>query len=294
MSADPWRRIEEIFHVALSLTGGEREAFLNSACGADSTLRQRLERRILEAQSSQSAALTASDATSTPERPSEGTSNFAGRRLGAFELESKLGSGGMGEVYRARDTRLHRHVAIKLLRTSESDGEGVRRRLLREARAAAALDHPNICPIYEIGDADGLSFIVMAYVDGETLSQTIAAQRHADGAIGTPDGAIRILLQIAAALAEAHKRGIVHRDIKPANVMLTPRGAVKVLDFGLAALTAAAGGEDPPDAPTVVNSTMAPGILAGTVPYMSPEQIRGERWIRAQTSSASESSPTSC
>ena len=276
MNPDPWRRIEEIFQVALSLTGDEREAFLDSACGADLALRQRVQRRIGEAQSSHSAALTDSETSSSTQATSGSASDFAGRRLGVFELESKLGSGGMGEVYRARDTRLHRQVAIKLLRTSESDGEIVRRRLLREARAAAALDHPNICSIYEIGDADGLSFIVMAYVEGETLSQTIAARRRDTGAFGTPNEAIHILLQIAAALAEAHKRGIVHRDIKPANVMLTPHGAVKVLDFGLAALTVAAGDEGAPDPSTVLNSMMAPGVVAGTVPYMSPEQIRGE------------------
>jgi len=203
----------------------------------------------------------------TPDRTS-GTQARTGQRLGAFELQSHLGAGGMGDVYRAWDTRLQRHVALKILRTAGTGGDDTKRRLLREARAAAALDHPNICPIYEVGETDGVSFIVMPYLDGETLAQHMTRTPETSSDQGD---SIAILSQVAAALAEAHRHNIIHRDIKPANIMVTSQRIVKVLDFGLAAATS-----QPTDDTTLVDSTLLPGIVGGTVPYMSPEQIRGE------------------
>jgi predicted ATPase/tRNA A-37 threonylcarbamoyl transferase component Bud32 len=185
-----------------------------------------------------------------------------GARLGSYEIRSLLGRGGMGEVYLAEDTRLRRKVAIKLLLAESVTDEQARTRLLREARAAAALDHSNICAVYEIGEINGQSFIVMQYVEGETLAERM---KHKPLDMVT---AIGVATQVAAALAEAQRHGIVHRDIKPQNIMLSPRGQVKVLDFGLAKSTSLA------DEAASVNT--GTGMVVGTVPYMSPEQLRGE------------------
>ncbi|HUL75226.1 MAG TPA: protein kinase [Vicinamibacterales bacterium] len=189
----------------------------------------------------------------------------AGHQLGAYRVISPLGSGGMGEVYLAEDTRLHRRVALKVLPAATAEDAVSRKRLLREAQAAATLDHPNICTVYDIGDDGGHSYIAMQYVEGETLA---ARMRRRPLDMKT---ALSIAAQVAAALAEAHKQGIIHRDIKPQNVMLTPAGQVKVLDFGLAKLMAPV--ESGAETATLLTDT---SVVAGTVPYMSPEQVRGE------------------
>jgi predicted ATPase len=186
-----------------------------------------------------------------------------GSRLGSYEIVSLLGRGGMGEVYLAEDTRLRRKVALKLLPPESIADERAKTRLLREARAAAALDHTNICAVYEIGEAQGLSFIAMQYVEGETL-----ADRMKRNALDLRM-ALAAATQVAAALAEAHRQGIVHRDIKPQNIMLSARGPVKVLDFGLAKGTLFADDAS-------ANMMTGTGMVIGTVPYMSPEQLRGE------------------
>src|SRR5688500_9032876 len=149
-----------------------------------------------------------------------------GTRFGPYEIVAPLGAGGMGEVYRARDTRLDRVVAIKVL-PGETGEPGARERLHREARAISRLSHPHICTLHDIGEADGVDFLVMEHLDGETLADRLAA-----GPLPV-DEAARYAAQIAAALAEAHRQGVIHRDLKPANIMLT-RAGVKVLDFGLA------------------------------------------------------------
>ena len=183
--------------------------------------------------------------------------------LGHYRVISPLGAGGMGEVFLANDMRLNRQVAIKLLPQTAAD-EDAQKRMLREARMVATIDHPNVCTIYEIGDDDGRPFIVMQYVQGETLSDRISR-----GPMSAADVA-DVGRQVTAALAEAHSRGIVHRDIKPGNIMITTSGVVKVLDFGLAKSFEASGEA----ATEIVVST--PGMVAGTVPYMSPEQLRAE------------------
>ena len=191
-----------------------------------------------------------------------------GQIISHYRIIDKLGRGGMGEVYLAEDKRLGRKVAIKFLPAEVATNEHARQRLLREAQTAATLDHPNICAIYEIGQEGGYSFIVLQYIEGETLAATLKRQ--------LPDlrEALAIAAQVADALNEAHARGIIHRDIKPENIMLTTRRQVKVLDFGLAKLL------DNPD--TLEHDTetrtmlSTPGMLIGTVPYMSPEQVRGE------------------
>jgi len=190
----------------------------------------------------------------------------SGSRLGAYRIISLLGSGGMGEVYLAEDTRLLRKVAIKFLKAESVTDEQAKTRLLREAQAAARLDHPNICAIYEVGEAQGLSFIVMQYVEGETLAARMARTRL------DVDAALAIATQVTAALSEAHRHAIVHRDIKPQNVMLSPRGHVKVLDFGIAQVAAPLASDG-----ATASLLTATGMIAGTVPYMSPEQLRGEQ-----------------
>ena len=197
-----------------------------------------------------------------------------GSKLGSYEVLSLLGAGGMGEVYRARDTRLGREVAIKVLPADRMADENRRQRFVQEARAASALNHPNIVTIHEIESADGIDFIVMEYVPGKSLDTLIPRQ-----GMRVPE-VLRIAMPMADALARAHSRGIVHRDLKPANVMVSNEGVVKVLDFGLAKLVSAeeASGEEPSGEPeTVTRETAAgplshPGTVAGTAGYMSPEQ----------------------
>ena len=183
-------------------------------------------------------------------------------QLGPYKLESSLGAGGMGEVYRATDTRLHRTVAIKILPRDKSVDPERRRRFLQEARAASALNHPNIVTIHDISNDQGIDFLVLEHIPGVTLKQRIA-----EGPLGF-DLLLRCASQTVAALAAAHMAGIIHRDIKPANIMITAERQIKVLDFGLAKLSA-------PDSSDNVELT-TPGLVLGTVAYMSPEQTRGE------------------
>jgi serine/threonine protein kinase len=193
--------------------------------------------------------------------------NLASRRIAHYEIIHKLGAGGMGEVFLAQDTRLERKVAIKTLPAKSIDDANARRRLFREARAAATLDHPNICGIHEVNEDGDCVFIVMQYVEGETL-----AQKLVEASLST-DEVLDIGIQVTEALSEAHSRGVIHRDIKPQNVIITPRGQVKVLDFGLARMTQKDRPSDP-DAKTETQLTEE-GYIVGTVAYMSPEQLKG-------------------
>ena len=182
-----------------------------------------------------------------------------GTTLGPYRIVSELGSGGMGVVYQAHDPRLDRHVAIKLLPPDLTRDEIAKQRFLQEAQAASALDHPNICTIFEINETDdGQLYLVMAHYEGETLKERIAR-----GPLELDD-AIDIATQVGHGLSKAHAAGIVHRDIKPANLMVTADGTIKILDFGLAKLTGAEG----------VTQT---ATTVGTVAYMSPEQARGHQ-----------------
>ena len=193
-----------------------------------------------------------------------------GARLGSYEIVAKLGEGGMGEVYRARDTRLGRDVAIKILPSHLAADAAARARFEREARAIAALSHPNILAVYDVGTADRTDFVVMELLDGETLRQRLAG---ADGAALPIRKAIQIGIEVAHALAAAHDRQIVHRDIKPENVFLASDGRVKLLDFGLARQTPP--DRESSDAATHVQPT-DPGTVMGTVGYMAPEQVKGQ------------------
>src|SRR5947207_142838 len=194
----------------------------------------------------------------------------AGTRLGPYEILAPLGAGGMGEVYRARDTRLDRDVAVKVLPGSLSSDASLRQRLEREAKAISKLSHPHICTLHDVGHQDGVDFLVMELVEGETLEQ-----RLLKGPL-PPDQTLRIASQVADALARAHKMGFVHRDLKPANVMLTKTGA-KLMDFGLAKQSGPA-----PLAAALTEMTMeqakltSEGMLVGTFQYMAPEQLEGK------------------
>ena len=187
-----------------------------------------------------------------------------GRRLGHYEIQARLGTGGMGTVYQALDTTLNRAVALKVLSPDKWEGTSGRGRLMREAQAASALNHPNIVTVYEIGHDAGVDFIAMECVEGKTLG-SFAAHRP------PLRETLAVAIQIADALAAAHAAGIVHRDLKPGNIMVTERGLVKILDFGIAKVTAAADPES-----NVTQTLTMSGQVVGTVAFMSPEQAAGK------------------
>ena len=192
-----------------------------------------------------------------------------GTRLGPYEIQSPLGAGGMGEVYRARDTRLERTVAVKVLPANLSSDPSLRQRLEREAKAVSKLSHPHICTLHDIGHQDGVDFLVMELVEGETLEQ-----RLIKGPL-PPEQTLRFAAQIADALAKAHKTGITHRDLKPANIMLTKAGA-KLMDFGLAKESGAAPLADVLSEMTAEQAKLTvEGTIVGTFQYMAPEQLEG-------------------
>ena len=195
-----------------------------------------------------------------------------GQSLGHYRIDAKLGQGGMGVVYRAFDTHLDRPVAIKILRADATASPDRRRRFVQEAKAASALNHPNIIHIYDINSSDGTDFIAMEFVEGKTLDQLI-------GKTGLPlKDTLRYSIQIADALARAHAAGIVHRDLKPANIIVGEDGRVKVLDFGLAKLTEATVDHDADTATMPAeNFQTEEGLIVGTVAYMSPEQAEGKK-----------------
>ncbi|HVE65704.1 MAG TPA: serine/threonine-protein kinase, partial [Thermoanaerobaculia bacterium] len=193
----------------------------------------------------------------------------AGSRLGPYEILSPLGAGGMGEVYRAKDPRLGREVAVKVLPASFSNDPDRLRRFEQEARAAGLLNHPSITAVYDIGMHDGAPYVVSELLEGETLRSRLAA-----GALA-PRKAVDYAVQIGRGLAAAHEKGIVHRDLKPENLFVTRDGRVKILDFGLAKLKQAeSGGPEETNLPTGTVGT-EPGVVLGTMGYMSPEQVRG-------------------
>jgi Protein kinase domain len=267
MTPERYRRIKELFHSALERTAEERTAFLAEACGDDAALRAKVEALIAADEQPGSFMDVPAYAVAAESLTESATGALVGQNVGHYHVMALLGSGGMGDVYLARDTRLGRKVALKLLPDYLTDDELRIRRFKQEARAASALNHPNVLTIYEIEQADGRHFIATEFVEGETLRQRLKG-----GRLG-PREALGVAAQIANALSKAHEAGIVHRDIKPENVMLDAEGRVKVLDFGLAKQTRPSGGGDG-DGDTLGVHTAA-GVLMGTTAYMSPEQARG-------------------
>jgi Tol biopolymer transport system component len=263
MTPERWRRITEVFHAALAREPEVREALLDEVCSGDPELRAEVEamlaaHRVAGSFGARPLALPGDEAP----RLSRGAA------LGPYRIEAQIGAGGMGEVYRARDTRLDRDVALKVLPSHVASEAHWKQRLEREARALAALSHPNICPVFDVGEQDGVEYLVMEYLEGETL-----ASRLSKGPVRLPQ-ALRWAIEIAGALDAAHRRSLVHRDLKPGNVMLT-KGGARLLDFGLARLR--------PSAAEAVTAGQAPGssltgegAIVGTLHYMAPEQLRGE------------------
>jgi serine/threonine-protein kinase len=194
-----------------------------------------------------------------------------GTRLGPYEIVGQIGAGGMGEVYKARDTKLGRDVAIKVLPAAFAENKERLARFEREARLLASLNHPNIATLFDLRESDGTNFLVLEYVPGETLAEKIKR-----GPISVDD-VLPLFKQIAEGLEAAHEKGIIHRDLKPANIKVTPDGKVKVLDFGLAkAMAGEAPTRELSESPTLTRDATETGVLLGTAPYMSPEQARGK------------------
>jgi TolB-like protein/Tfp pilus assembly protein PilF/predicted Ser/Thr protein kinase len=263
-----WSRVKAVFLAALERPDSERSAFVAQACAGDADLKDEIESLLASDEAAASFCETPAAGLLRAELPtgSECPPRLpAGARLGAYEILAFIAAGGMGEVYRARHTVLGRQVAIKTVGTQISD-DAARRRLIREAQHASVLAHPNSCAIYEVGEADGVPFIVMEYVDGRPLNEIVRE--------GAPP--LRVSLeygiQIASALEDAHRHGIVHRDLKSSNVVIDAEGTATVLDFGLARrLPGNAGGQSGESTVTTHNA------LAGTLSHMAPEVLRGER-----------------
>ena len=275
MTPERWQRVEELYHAAHARPADARAAFLAEACHGDEKLRREVESLLNE--SSHDGFLAAPSLETASALIVDVPPDMTGHSIGPYHLDALLGAGGMGEVYRSRDARLGRDVAIKVLPREFTSHPDRLARLEREARMLAALNHPNICAIYGFEQADGIRFLVLELVEGETLAFRIAqaGARSAGPGLPLPE-AVTIARQIADALEIAHDKGIVHRDLKPANVKITPDGIVKVLDFGLAkAVTADGSSPEITQAPTEAEGEPRRGAVIGTPAYMSPEQARG-------------------
>ena len=262
MSPERWQQVERAFEQALACPVPDRGALVHQLCGADAELLQEVESLLAAAARpgeflGQSALDEAAPLMAEPE-----PADMTGTTLGPFQVERRLGTGGMGEVYLARDRRLQRAVALKVLDPALGADRQWRGRFLREARLAAALDHPHICTVHEVGEEDNRPFIAMQYVEGRTLQEVVGGRALELSTL------VPLALQVADALATAHERGVIHRDVKSANVMVDARGQAKVLDFGIARLLESDG--NPVD--TGITST---GAVLGTPASMSPEQACG-------------------
>jgi serine/threonine protein kinase len=226
VSSDRWEEINRLYNAAVEVDEKERTVFLENACGHDADLRREVESLLAyDQQAEQFLDRPALEVTA--EKLAGEPPSLVGRKLGPYQILGVLGAGGMGEVYRARDTRLNRTVAIKVLPKHLSERAELRQRFEREARAIASLDHPHICALYDIGHEGDTGFLVMQYLEGQTLSQRLKR-----GPLATEE-VLRYAIEISGALDTAHRKGVIHRDLKPGNIMLTATG-VKLLDFGLA------------------------------------------------------------
>ena len=259
MSSDRWEQINRLYNAAVEVEEKDRTTFLENACEGDQELRREVESLLGYDQQAQQL-LDRPAMQMAAEKLSNEPPSLVGRKLGPYQIQVVLGAGGMGEVYKAKDTRLNRTVAIKVLPRLLSERADVRQRFEREARAIASLNHPNICALYDIGRHDGVDFLVMEYLEGETLSK-----RLKKGPLST-EQLFRSAIEIATALDQAHRHGVIHRDLKPGNVMLTKAGA-KLLDFGLAkhqALSPLATSSLSPLARGPIGGQVAGGPGAGT------------------------------
>jgi serine/threonine protein kinase len=274
MTPERYQKIAELYQAAQELEPERRSDYLLQACEGDEDLHGEVKRLLVAHKEADNFLDTPAFAVAAEALVGEESDSLVGKRLGRFEILSLLGAGGMGEVYLAEDAQLGRRVALKLLPKAFTEKTDRLRRFEREARAASALNHPNIITIHDIGEAEGIHYIATEYIEGDMLRRRIAHGRLPLGE------AVEVALQVAGALDIAHSAGIIHRDIKPENIMLRPDGYVKVLDFGLAKLTepkmSKPTAESEVDTLPISNETTA-GMIIGTVNYMSPEQARGLR-----------------
>src|SRR5437660_2460576 len=269
MTPERYQQIDQIFQAALGLDPEQCAAYLDKTCTGDEKLRQEVESLITSDQGGLSFIDEPAFEMAARILASDEPALAAGDHIDRYEVVSLLGSGGMGEVYLAHDEKLDRRIALKLLPSHFTTNEDRLRRFQQEARAASALNHPNILTIHELGEVNGEQFIATEFVEGETLRERL--KRAPLNLAETLDVAV----QIAGALAAAHKAGIVHRDIKPENIMLRHDGYVKVLDFGLAKLTEQQ--EPATQTRATENVDISSGLVMGTVKYMSPEQAGGRQ-----------------
>lgn len=265
---EKWQKVREIFEAAIRCRPEDRQKLINEACGEDKSVRGEVESLLSSHDSADSFMETPAIAKVAAVIEAEKKLD-SGKRFGHYEIIKQIGAGGMGEVYLAKDTRLERKTAIKILPGSVAHDEERMQRFVREAKSASALNHPNIITIYEIGETDDTHFIATEYIEGATLRERLKSSPV------NLKSALEMAIQVASALDAAHRTGIIHRDIKPENVMIRPDGLVKILDFGIAKLT-----EKPAvidlEAATVINAQTQTGMIIGTAAYMSPEQARGE------------------
>jgi eukaryotic-like serine/threonine-protein kinase len=267
VTPERWQRVKQIFQSAIECPPDERAAFLAQACQDDHKLRSEVESLISSHDQAGDSIEAMAVEAATEMLEDDQARSIIGKQIGHYQVLSHIGRGGMGEVFLAQDTSLRRRVALKLLRIEFTRNEERLRRFQQEARAASALNHPNILTIHEIGQEGSLHFMATEYVEGETLRQ------HIVSAPMTLGQTLDLAVQVASALAAAHQAGIIHRDIKPENVMLRIDGYVKVLDFGLAKLAETKAVDSA--LPTVPKVETEPGVVMGTISYMSPEQARG-------------------
>src|SRR5213082_3307116 len=271
MKAERWKQVNDLFQSAVERAPAERAAFLDEACRGDESLRREVGSLLTSHERSENFIELPAFEVAPELVTSERTNTLVGKLIGHYRIESLIGVGGMGEVYLARDERLGRKAALKLLPDSLTTDETQLSRFKNEARSASALNHPNILTVYEIGTEGNRQFIATEFIEGITLRGSLACGRmnlHA---------ALEIAVQVASALAAAHEAGVVHRDIKPENIMLRPDGYAKVLDFGIAKLTEQTPGSGYYGVGTTAVLQTRPGLVLGTARYMSPEQARGQK-----------------
>jgi serine/threonine protein kinase/tetratricopeptide (TPR) repeat protein len=264
MNPERWRQLEELFHAALEREPPQRASFVAEVCGSDDDLRHELESMLDHHGQAKSFVESPAYEMAAESIIKDHIDELIGKTLGSYQIVDQLGKGGMGIVYLATDQKLQRKVALKILPADLTGDPWRVQRFKQEARAASALNHPNILTIFEIEESDGQHYIATEFVEGVTLRELI---EHKDMSL---HAVLDASVQIASALSAAHAAGIVHRDIKPENIMRRTDGYIKVLDFGLAKLSEQLGSS--PEASTAVNTD--PGIIIGTVQYMSPEQLR--------------------
>jgi eukaryotic-like serine/threonine-protein kinase len=271
MNAERWKQINDLFQSAVERAPEERAAFLDEACHDDEDMRRDVESLLASHERAENFIEVPAFEVAPELVTDDSAGALVGKVIGHYRIESLIGVGGMGEVYLARDERLGRKAALKLLPKSLTMDEAQLSRFKNEARTASALNHPGILTVYEIGAEGDMQFIATEFIEGITLRASQARGRI------NPDRALEIAVQVASALAAAHDAGVVHRDIKPENIMLRPDGYVKVLDFGIAKLTEQTPASDDHTGETTALLQTRPGLVLGTAHYMSPEQARGQK-----------------